>query len=58
MTDVVIRRKRLGDLNAVVRTWAGVFDCQRADDRWTCSCGAGSICTHAAAVELAMVSTK
>jgi hypothetical protein len=54
MTDTVITRQTADSISAVCRTWAGVFDLQRFQNCWVCSCGRPS-CAHVAAVEEALV---
>jgi hypothetical protein len=46
-TDVHLRRHEPDhDLRATVRTLMGVFDCQRLDGVWHCSCGEPGQCSH------------
>jgi hypothetical protein len=45
--DIHIRRQNSDhDLTAMVRCWDGVFDLQRLDGIWHCSCGEPQMCSH------------
>ncbi|MGA8725378.1 MAG: hypothetical protein WB565_10050 [Acidimicrobiales bacterium] len=50
---VITRRSDEGTVTAVVRSLLGVFDVQRFDNCWVCSCGRRD-CSHVAAVEEAL----
>ncbi len=41
----------LGDLRVVVRAFTGIYDLERHDGRWLCSCGQAPTCSHVAAAE-------
>jgi hypothetical protein len=54
MDAIVLRQTSLGDVSCVVRGLFGVYDCQRLDGQWVCSCGQ-SDCCHIARAELHLI---
>jgi hypothetical protein len=56
MTDTVVRENG-EDILAVVRTQSGIFDTERRDGSWLCSCGQPA-CVHVPVVEAALVDAE
>ena len=56
-TDAVVRQSG-EDIIGTVRTVLGIFDTERRDGRWTCSCGRAEWCVHVAHVEAAMTDAE
>jgi hypothetical protein len=56
MTDTVVRENG-EDIVASVRTIDGIFDTERRDGLWLCSCGQPD-CVHVPVVEAALVDAE